>query len=157
MSDKNNALRSFINNGSENSHLDRLSKLQFLSKLKPDEYINVNTLSTSQKGWFTTISRTISRSENRTITYEFIRNLLNESFQLCNDFIKNNEQFYQDLAHKLLDALEESKGGIRNLCQTYITDTIYCAKLDALINTLDLKIQNLKTQLQSNTNYNEKY
>ena len=108
---------------------DIISRLKFLSKIKPGEKINIKDfyvrdndqllqrfLRTIQN--FSTILSSSEVVESKEATLFFIQTTVNNAISIINTYQQTNDEFKQHIASIIIENLEESKGGVGNLIMT---------------------------------------
>ncbi len=137
-----------------------ISKMRFIGNLKPNQIMDVNTLSLSDSNWQTSLYRTMINlpgiRESRDITYNFINTSINEAIYQASKYISSSDNFHIRTGLMVLASIDEAKNGIRNLTETYRNDTHYVSKINTLLETLENKLETLRgereTHLNSSTN-----
>lgn len=133
---------SSITDGGHNSVQDVISKLRFISMLKPGERIDVTSLSIQADTWIMRLYRTtIARGESRNTTLDFIRNTLNRAFDLIAIYKKTNDPFNSKISQMIISSMNAAKGGILSLIETYKDDRMFVSRVETLISTFDAKIE----------------
>ncbi len=123
-----------------------ITKLKFISKIKPNEKINVRSLFVrDNNNTYQRVLRTfalVGESKDETLT--FIKSVINEAVDLIYVYKADSEDvFKQDIAILLVSNLESSKTGMKSLMETYASDTLFVSKIEAVISTLDARIHSL--------------
>lgn len=135
---------------------ETLSKLKFISKLQQGEKVNVKDLFIRDNDsivqrilrTFKNYSTYISGStivESKEATLLFIQESVNEAITLITLYSANNaEPFQKHIAEIITQNLDISKQGIRNSIDTYKQDRKFMSEAEAVIQTLEARIKNLK-------------
>jgi hypothetical protein len=132
---------SSITDGGHNSVQDVISRLRFISMLKPGERIDVTSLSIQPDTFLMRLYRTtIARGESRNTTLEFIRNTLNRAFDLIAIYKKTNDPFNGKISQMIVSSMNAAKSGVLSLIETYKDDRMYVSRVETLISTFDAKI-----------------
>ena len=132
-----------------------LSALRFLSKIKHGEKINAKDLfvrdndSVIQRLLRTVRNFTayISASdivESKESTLKFIQETVDDSITLIAVYRQDRDDFKQSIADIIVKNLEESKGGVWKLIQTYRDDRRFISDAEAVLLTLDARVKSLK-------------
>lgn len=138
-------LKDFVLDGSNHSVQDIVSKLKFIAKVKPHEWMDVTRLQLYEKTYWNSFYRTLfTRSESRNATLEFIRLVYAEAFELAFKYSTTSANFRHAVAKMILDAMGEAKAGIDNLKKSYENDRMFVSKLETLTDIFDTKIKELK-------------
>lgn len=141
------SLKEFIIDGSNNSVQDILSKLKFLSKVKPQDWVDVTNLQLYERNnWNRPYRSMVTRNESRHTTLEFIRTVFGEAFDLATKYTLSTTPFRQAVAQMIIDATKEARAGIENLKITYEADKMFVSRLESLIAVFDVKINALKAK-----------
>jgi DNA repair ATPase RecN len=107
---------------------DVLFKLWFLAKIKPDQKVNVTTMSfVSSNSIWGSIFRSLY-GENRMLTLEFIAHVIDLTNEVISRY-QNNKR----ILDCVLTALHEASEGIRNLLSTYKDDPQMSSKLEVYL------------------------
>lgn len=123
------------------SNEEIISRLKFIGLIQKDEKINVRHVNRQPNNWYTTVSRTILWPDNRHKCLKFIQDVINRSFQIVDQTIKEKDL---KRAQMVLDDLKKSVNGMTNLKHTYIDDTKFCCDIDVLVQGIESKIGNYK-------------
>lgn len=125
---------------------DIVSKLKFISKIQQNQIIDLRSFSIMEPCISTSLYRTCIRlgSENRENVLLFFTNIINSSLDLVTKYLNYDKDYYTNIALMIVSSLEKARGGIINFKKTYINDVMFCSKIETLIETLDIKYNNLK-------------
>ena len=122
--------------------------LLLISRVNEGEKISTTTCTIHDAdNWIDKIKRTLIYSENKHKTYRWMHDIIDQGFELYDEYIKNAEQQpvqaaeYQKFAENILENIKKSREGIRNMKKTYSKDTYYCARLDELLRNIDIKTE----------------
>jgi hypothetical protein len=109
-----------------------MKKLKFITLIETGERINVNSISTSQQSWFSSIYRSIFK-ESRNKTFQFLNDVIDRSFELV--FLYKDSKKLSDKisCYQILDDIMNSIVGIRNIQQTYIDDRNFFCEMETLL------------------------
>lgn len=126
-----------------------LSRLKFIGYIEQGEKINSKYVFRQPDTLSTRISRTLLYPDNRNNTLDFIKTVINRSFEILERFIQNN--MVVETTGLVKDLLKAQRG-ITNLKYTYQSDTKFCCNLQVLIETIDTKLNSLQLdeRLESN-------
>jgi hypothetical protein len=121
-----------------------VSRLKFISKIQPNQIIDLKSFSVMEQCLSTSLYRTCIRmgTENREEVLLFFINTVNHSIDLAVKF-KQQDSYHQSIALMIIEALDKSRFGILNYKKTYAKDIMYCSKLEAFIETFHVKYANL--------------
>jgi len=135
------SMKEFVVDGGQHSVQDIISKLKFISTLKPGEKIDVASLSIQPDTLASRLYRTIlARGESRMGTLEFIRQTLGEAFDIISTYSNKDDIFNNKINQMLTTALTSAKIGIAGLTETYKDDRMFISRIETLVGTLNAKI-----------------
>ena len=135
---------SFPADENEQTVQDVISKLGFIATVRPNEKIDIATLSIQPDSILSRAYRTlIARNESRDATLRFLRHILDEAFNLANMYLNRDSQFDRTIGQMIVEKLVSSKRGIESLKETYKDDRMFVSRITTLIETLNAKIINL--------------
>lgn len=128
---------------------DIVSKLKFISKIQPHQLIDLKSFSIMEQSISTSLYRTCIRmgTENRENVLLFFINTVNSSLELIYKLFSYNQEYHTNIALMIFSSLDKARNGIINFKKTYIEDIMFCAKIETLLETLDIKYNNLKNML----------
>lgn len=132
-----------------------IGRLKFLSKIRHGEKINSRDLFVRDNDsvvqrflrTFRNVTTYLSASENvesKESTLAFIQNTINEAITLIAVYRRDSDDFKQSIANIIVNNLESSKVGIRNLIATYQCDRKFISEAEAVIQTLEARITSMK-------------
>jgi hypothetical protein len=128
------------------SHKDVISKLKFISKIQEGEKINVRHMYVQQDGLATKISRTFYNLDNRGNTFNFMDNTIKRSFEIISLY-KNSEKIIErQICFNIIKDIDRAREGIINITKTYIEDTMFISRMEALLEDTEAQLIDLKTQ-----------
>lgn len=116
--------------------LEKLDKNQKL--ITRQSYLNIETQSMIPE-----CIRRWNRQDNRDQTFKKINEIINYSIHFLNDTTITNKQ-------NLIHYLHNSMTGIQNLKQTYSTCTQTCARLDVIIDKINITLDKYNYKKQEN-------
>lgn len=134
-----------------------VGKLKFMAKIQHGEKINVQELfvrdndSVTQrflrtvKNWATYLSSS-ETVESKDSTLAFIQDTVNNAITLIALYERDHDEFKQNIANIIVNNLELSKTGIRNLISTYQSDRKFISEAEAVIQTLEARITSMKSK-----------
>lgn len=122
-----------------------VSRLKFISKIQPNQIVDLKSFSVMEPCISTSLYRTCIRlgSENRDDVLLFFIHTVNKSFDLAFEFTKMDDSYKKSLAKMIISSLDKSMVGILNYKKTYSKDIMYCSKIEAFIETFHVKYSNL--------------
>lgn len=148
-------MKAFATDGSEEAFQSIISKLKFLAALKPDEKIDVASMSVQGVSAIERLWRAaFGRGESRDTTYAFVRKTLNEAFDFACTYLDAPDPFRNRIGAIVVAEIREAKPGVVSLAATYRDDRMFVSRLNTLIATLDVKINGLvpgETSAESGT------
>lgn len=142
-------IRTFITDNNDHGTQNIISKLKFISKLKENEKVDLQSLQVvTADYWPSRLYRTfVARGESREHTLEFIKETIGEAFDLSNQYLSINQEFYQQVGISIMTALQECKLGLKNLCKTYKGDRMFISQIETLLTTLGVKTDDLEKKV----------
>lgn len=142
-------LKYFLIDGSERAVQDILSKLDFISKIREGEKVDISSMSVCSNDWKTSLYRTLfARNESRKATLEWLRSIYADAFMLIDVCLGKSNEFYSTIASKIAESIMISKQGLISLRETYSTDRLFVSKIETLISTLEAKRNDLTKFLE---------
>jgi len=123
-----------------------LSKLKFIASIKSGEKISIETLTVRQDSVFNKLHRTILGRESRSKTFDFISISFHSGIDLVEKYQKLDSDIYKKMIDKIVEAIVSAKSGLDALMETYNTDRMFIAKIQSLIETIDIKILNFHSE-----------
>lgn len=134
-----------------------IGRLKFMSKIRHGEKINVRELfvrdndSVLQRMLRTIRNATTYLSaseivESKAATLSFIQETVNDSITLIAVYRRDPDEFKQNIANIIVQNLESSKSGIRNLIATYQADRKFISEAEAVIQTLEARIGSMRNK-----------
>ena len=117
-----------------------ISRLKFIGKLKKGEKINTRHMYVQPDGITTSLSRTFVYQDNRGNALNFCQETISRSFELLITYERSDSSTEKVLFSKLVEDLQQSTVGLRNLKFTYITDTKFCCDMDTLLENVLAKL-----------------
>lgn len=132
-----------------------IGRLKFISKIQDGEKINIKDLFVrdndsvfqrllrSIKNYSTYISGS-DIVESKEATLEFIQEAVNDAITLISLYREGNITFNTQIADIIVKNLEEAKGGIHNSIRTYRYDRRFISHAEAVMQTLEARIKNLR-------------
>ena len=135
----------------DNNIADVISKLKFVGHVQKGEKINVRHMYVQPDTLFTRIARTFFSPDNRASTYNFLETIINRGFELINLTLSKSPLKSIDtrLITSLSSDLDKSISGITNLRETYSNDIMFCCKLDALVEFIRSKLDDLQETINT--------
>jgi len=138
------SIKSFVIDGGEHSVQEVISKLGFIATIKPEEKVDVSTLSILSNTLPERVYRAlVARGESRQGTLDFVRLTLGEAFDLAASYRGKESRFNSRISKMLIDAIAASKAGIESLTVTYADDRMFVSRVETLVHTLEAKIIDL--------------
>lgn len=117
-----------------------ISRLKFIGKLKKGEKINTRHMYVQPDGITTSLSRTFAYQDNRGNALNFCQETISRSFELLITYERSDSSTEKVLFSNLVEDLQQSTVGLRNLKFTYITDTKFCCDMDTLLENVLAKL-----------------
>lgn len=135
-----------------------ITKLKFLSKVKPGEKINVKhlfTRSTNSDDWYQnwyhkflrTITTIISGGESKEETREFVKFIYDEAINLiCAYNSELYDEFKKSIIELIVENLNSSKDGINALKETYKDDSRFISQIDTIVETMEVRLKSVRPE-----------
>ena len=117
-----------------------ISRLKFIGKIQKGEKINVKYMYVQQEGLITKLIRTLINQCNRQNTLNFVRSTIDKTFEIVKKCNVINKEYQQNIFNNIIEDLKNSKNGMINLKETYISDTKFGCDIDTLIQEINNKI-----------------
>lgn len=136
-----------------------VTKLKFLSNVKPGEKINVRQLFVrDDTDWYQRFVRTmkniipklfnptmpLTNGESKAETLEFIKFIYNEAIDLICVYNDPRDKFKQDISNMIIENINRSKTGINSLIHTYSEDIKFKSQIGAIVETLDARLSSVR-------------
>ena len=119
----------------DNSILNTITNLKFISTLKSGDKINTSSLYVESTSIFTPLYR-LFRKESRNETINFITVTINNSFDIINNITNINNISDQILFINIITDIVKAIYGLKNIQDTYISDKLFICKIDTIIDTI---------------------
>jgi hypothetical protein len=129
-----------------------ISRLKFIGKVQKGDKINVKYMFIQPDGIFTRISRSLINHDNRNNTLNFVRNTITRSFDIIVSYSLSSKELHRNIRLHIIKDLEQSKIGLLNLKDTYLSDIKFTCDIDTLLQEIDAKLLDVE---QKNPNYYE--
>ena len=129
-----------------------ISRLKFIGKVQKGDKINVKYMFIQPDGIFTRISRSLINHDNRNNTLNFVRNTITRSFDIIASYSLSNKELHRTIRLHIIKDLEQSKIGLLNLKDTYLSDIKFTCDIDTLLQEIDAKLLDVE---QKDPNYYE--
>ena len=117
-----------------------ISRLKFICKLQKGEKINVKYMFVQPEGIATRLSRTLIHQDNRNNTLNFLRSTITRTFEIISSYSSSNKESHRHICLHVIKDLQESKTGLINLKDTYISDIKFTCDIDTLLQEIDAKL-----------------
>ena len=121
-----------------------ISRLKFISRINKGEKVNVRYMYVQPDDILTKISRTFYRTDNRRNSLMFIRETVDRSFEIINSYNRSEKECDKIFCEYMVTDIKESKKGVNNLKDTYISDTYFCCQIDTIIQDIDTRLLEIK-------------
>lgn len=136
----------YLNQIMDGAITDVISKLKFIGRIQKGEKINVRNMQVQADTMITRFTRTFFVIDNRTNAYNFIESIINRSFDIIHLTLSKSpvKTIDRKTISNLITDLKNSMAGISNMRDTYSDDIMFCCKLDALIESIKLKLDDIE-------------
>jgi hypothetical protein len=126
---------------------DNISKLKFISKIQKGDKINIKNMIVQPNNLYTKINRSFIIVDSRNNTLGFLTSTVKKAFdELIQHLSNSNNIFNITIANNIVQDLEQSKVGLINLKDTYNDDLMFCCKIDTIIQDIDARLDQIKSQ-----------
>lgn len=150
--------KNFVVDGSEKHVQDILSKLKFISKIKVGDIVDTKSLSLMDSGWITSLYRTfIARGDGREATFQLFQCVLTNALDIGERYAVSPDQMFRDVGATLVDTIKESMHGMGNHAQTYEKDVMYVSRVETLIKTTNIRLDDMLRKIQTQNYLNGNY
>jgi hypothetical protein len=121
---------------------ETISRLKFIGRIQIGDKINIKDMYLQTDGLLTQVARTIFQ-ENRNKSLIFVQDTINKTFELlkCYDKSKKNADKY--MCMNLITDLKNSKNGLINLKETYISDVKFVCDIDTILEIIEAKLSEI--------------
>jgi hypothetical protein len=133
----------FNKNKDMESSEDIISKLKFIGKIQKGDKINVKSMFVQPESLATRLSRSFVNMDCRGNTLTFVKNTLGQSFNILYTYLNTGSICQKSMCLNIVEDIQNSKEGIKNLKVTYGCDIMLCCQLDTLLQEIDAKISEL--------------
>lgn len=112
-----------------------VSRLRFISKIKENEIVDVQSVRTMPKGIATSVYRTVYHpDESRKRTLNFFQ----ENIKLAIKYYKESSNEKERMLIK--GSLEQCQEGIKNHIKTYLQDTMHVSEVETMLECLNIEL-----------------
>ena len=129
-----------------NCNKETISKLKFIGKIQIGDKVDLKNMIITPDGLVTQISRSFYQ-DNRSKTLIFLQDTINKSFELLKCYKKSKKSSQLIMCSNVIYDLKNSKNGLNNLKETYISDIKFCCDIDTLIEIIDAKLSEIDSTL----------
>jgi DNA integrity scanning protein DisA with diadenylate cyclase activity len=131
-------LSEIVGDARDKSIRDVMARLGFISKIQPNELLDITTMTLTRRGIWNSLYRTfIAKDESREETLAFFTRTITEAMDQLRALAEHHgETVSQRVRQLLLDALNKSITGMENTKETYKGDRMFVSRMEALINTI---------------------
>jgi len=126
---------------------DTVSNLKFISKIREGDKIDSKRLCIQPKGIITSLCRTFYYQDNRDNTFTFIVNTINHSFNIVEINGNSEDQSKINNALCVITDIENAFMGINNVKKTYLYDSMFCSKIETLLQEISVKLRIIKQKI----------
>jgi hypothetical protein len=120
-----------------------ISQLKFISKIKPGEQVNVDSLSICSRNLFSGIYRTMY-GESRDKTFHYFSITIRRAFEKLAAFCNSERISDQMLCSQIVENLQGCISGLSNAKDTYKDDRRFVCDVETLIEGIDSRLEEFK-------------
>jgi hypothetical protein len=117
-----------------------ISQLKFISKIKPGEQINVDSLSICSRNMFSGIYRTLY-GEGREKTFHYFNITVRRAFEKLSAFCNSERISDHMLCSQIVENLQGCIEGLTNAKDTYKDDRRFVCDVETLIENIDSRLE----------------
>lgn len=122
------------------SNSETISKLKLIGKLQNGDKLNTKYVFIQKDGFLTRISRWLYYLDNRQNTINFVRNTIYSTFSMIMTLKKSNKRYDNLILLNIVEDLEQAKGGMVNLKNTYADDIKFCCDIETLLESVEVEL-----------------
>jgi hypothetical protein len=123
---------------------DVVSKIVFLSKIKPGEKIDTKNLSVWEDSVITQFYRTFITRESRDVTLDFYTSIVNQGFELAELCLSHDDEINQDNGRLIVSKIHLVRDGLASLAETYADDRMCISKIETISVMFENKLEQLE-------------
>ena len=120
-----------------------ISQLKFISKIKPGEQVNVDSLSICSRNIFSGIYRTMY-GEGREKTFHYFNVTIRRAFEKLAAYTNSERMSDHMLCCQLVENLQGCIEGLSNAKDTYKDDRRFVCDVETLIEGVESRLQELR-------------
>lgn len=114
--------------------MELISKLKFISKLKPGQKINTHSMTIQEDTYYNSIMRTLF-SDNRENAINMFKSILDKSYDTLTSLKSKNRQ---DLFNLFVKNITNCIAGLKAFKDTYKNDSLTTSKIEVIIDKIRL-------------------
>jgi hypothetical protein len=130
-----------VNNMESNKEV--ISRLKFIARIQKGDKINTRDVCIQPAGILTSLSR-IVRQDSRCNTLNLVQSTIYRSFELLLTLEKSEKFSDKIMCVNIANDLRESRIGLENLKETYLSDIKFCCDMDTLMQYIDAKLKEIE-------------
>lgn len=159
-------IQTFVLDGSEAQINDINGKLKFISRIKVGQKVDTDYGILQPDNWNTSLYRTLIssfRGEGRYKTLKYIQDTINTGYYISDKYLSSlkrpefldhsgnrpittsEKDYFFNIGYTIYLNIRDSMKGIMAIRQTYSYDAKFGSEIDAMLETLKLKIQTLES------------
>ena len=113
-----------------------IARIKFIGKIQIGDKINIKNMCIQPDGYLTQISRSILQ-DNRNKTLVFLQDTFFKTFEILRCYEKTKQKSDKIMCMNLINDLRNSKNGLLNLKETYVTDIKFVCDIDVLMQIIE--------------------
>jgi hypothetical protein len=127
-------------NDKDHLHHTITAGLKFICRIGKNEKINTSTLTIQDNSsWLTGIVRMLT-VQNRIKTMYYIKNVIQQSFEVVEMYIKSKDDQQLMMAKYILQDIHNCQNGLRNLQDTYNEDRMFACTIESFIQDININL-----------------
>ena len=124
-----------------------ISNLKFIGMLQEGDKMNTKYGFVQPSGIATSLSRTFYYQDNKGNAHNFVKHTISRSIEIFLLHFHHNTPSDIAMCFNIITDLKKAMLGIKNMKTTYMHDTMYCCKLDTLLEELAASLVELEGKI----------
>ena len=119
---------------------ETISKLKLIGRISNGDKLNTKYVFIQKDGFLTRLSRLFYYQDNRHNTINFVRNTIYSTFSMIMTLKKSNKRYDNLILLNIIEDLEQAKGGMVNIKNTYADDIKFCCDIETLLEAVEVEL-----------------